>query len=175
MNEIIKVGLTLMIVTTIAGVALAVTNYYTEPLIEAQMATATDTSLNKVISADSFKDEGMYYGAFDRNGNLVGRVLKVEVSGYSSIITALAGINLQNEITGVDIVSQQETPGLGANVAKEGFLKQFVGKSAVRLKKDGGDIDSITGATISSRALTDGIRIMMEKFTIGVQNGSGIK
>ena len=56
-----------------------------------------------------------YYDAYS-NGNVIGKVLKVSVPGYSSIIQLLAGVDLENKITKVVVLSQLETPGLGANV-----------------------------------------------------------
>jgi len=165
MNEAIKLGITLMSITLIASLALALTNHYTAPQIEMQKELAIKESLNRVITADSFSEKNGYYDAYDKDGKLIGRVLKVEVAGYSSIINALAGIDLGNKITGIDIVSQQETPGLGANIEKESFLEQFIGKTKeeMKIKKDNGEIDGVTGATISSRAITDGVKKMIEE------------
>lgn len=165
MNETMKLGITLMTVTLIASIALALTNQYTAPQIEMQKELAIKESLNKVISADSFQEKDGYYDAYDKDGKLMGRVLKIEAPGYSSIINVLAGINLENKITGIDIISQQETPGLGANIKKESFLQQFIGKTeeGVKIRKDGGEIDAVTGATISSRAIADGVRSMIEE------------
>ena len=173
MNEIIKIGLTLMIVTLIAGTALAVTNYYTAEKIGLQKGTAVTESLNAVIDADSFEDKVKYFEAY-KDGRLVGKVVKIGTVGYSSIIQAVVGYGLDNKITGIDIIEQKETPGLGANIEKEPFLKQFIGKTKdeLVLSKDGGQIDAITGATISSRALVDGIRYDYDNGKSGtVKNG----
>ena len=166
MKEMLKLGITLMVVTLIASLALALTNHYTAPQIEIQKELAINKSLNKVISADSFEEKNSHFNAYDKEGNLMGRVVKIEAPGYSSTVNALAGVDMGYKLTGVDIVNQQETPGLGANIEMEWFLKQFIGKTKeeVKIKKDGGSIDAITGATISSRALTDGIRGAMEKY-----------
>jgi len=165
MNEMVKLGLTLMVVTLIASLALALANHYTSPQIEMQKELAVKNSLNKVMTADSFEEKEQYYEAYDKDKVWVGRVLKVEAPGYSSIINALVGIDFENKITGIDIVSQQETPGLGANIEKEDFLGQFIGKGEdeIKIKKDGGPIDAVTGATISSRAITDGVNEMIEE------------
>jgi len=164
MNETTRLGITLMIVTLIAAAGLALTNYYTFHQIEIQKEKAIKESLNKVIIADSFEEEDNYYDAY-RDGKMIGRVLKVEAPGYSSTISALVGIDLGNRITGIDVLSHLETPGLGANIEKESFLGQFIGKTNENLKigKDGGSIDGVTGATISSRAITEGVREMIEQ------------
>ncbi len=158
MNDMLKMGIILMVVTLIASLALALTNHYTAPQIDLQEKLAIKESLNKVIEADSFEGElgGYEYEAYDKDGNWIGTVLRFEVPGYSSTINTLLGIGPGNKITGIDIISQQETPGLGANIEKESFLQQFIGKTKdqLKLKKDGGEIDAVTGATISSRAIT---------------------
>jgi len=166
MNETIKLGITLMLVTLIAALGLALTNQYTAYKIEMQKQSAIKESLNKVIEAESFEeDEDGNYEAYDKEKKLIGKALKIQAPGYSSLIEALVGIDLENKITGIDIVSQQETPGLGANIEKESFLKQFIGKTedVLKIKKDGGNIDAVTGATISSRAITDSVRKMIEE------------
>ncbi len=165
MNEIVRFGITLFIVTFVASLALALTNQYTLTKIDEQKKLAVTNSLNKVISADDFIEKEGYYEVY-KNKEVVGKVLKVELQGYSSIISALVGVDTQGKITGIDVVSQQETPGLGTKIAEESFLKQFIGKEKkeLTLKKDGGGIDAVTGATISSRAIVEGIKRVMEEY-----------
>lgn len=160
MNETLHLGITLMVISLVAGTALALTNYFTAPIIESQKESAMKKSLNQVIKADSFKENNAYSAAYDSQGNPVGKVLKVAVKGYSSIINAIVGVDNGNKVTGIEIISQQETPGLGTRIVESSFLNQFIGKSVdgLKIKKDGGKIDAITGATISSRAITNGVR-----------------
>jgi len=91
--------------------------------------------------------------------------------GYSSTIQTLVGVNISGKITGIAILFQQETPGLGAKAEEvlygesdSWFQRQFEGKSGVNLAvdKDGGEIQSITGATISTRAITNSIQSEVE-------------
>ena len=70
----------------------------------------------------------------------------------------VVGVGTDGTVTGVSISSMSETSGLGANASKESFRSQFVGKSGVlAVSKDGGEIDALTGATITSRAVTSGV------------------
>jgi len=162
MNETLKLGISLMVVGLIASLALALTNQFTAPKIAEQQELAFKESLNKVIpEADDFKlkeDQDSYYDAY-QDEEIIGGVVKTSYPGYSSDVQLLVGINLDNIIKGVVVLNQVETPGLGANVEKESFLKQFIGKdiTKVNLKKDGGDIDAITGATITTRAVVNGM------------------
>ena len=102
----------------------------------------------------------------------VGCVLLASGKGYSSTIEMVVGVDLAGALTGISIVSQQETPGLGAKIteirygeSEPWFQAQFKGKTVTQLSvdKDGGAIDSITGATISSRAVTDGVRSALKR------------
>lgn len=183
MKETLYTGITLMIISLIAGAALAVTNYFTAPLIEAQTASLIQDSLNRLIEADSFRKNSRYTEAYDAQDMPLGKVLNVAAEGYSSKINALVGIDNGNKITGVEIISQQETPGLGTKIAEKSFLGQFMGKTidGLRIKKDGGKIDAVTGATISSRAITDSVRAAIEQsmganasIAIVPSTGSGI-
>jgi electron transport complex protein RnfG len=87
-------------------------------------------------------------------------VAEVNSKGYGGPIHMLVGIDLRRSVEGVEIVDQTETPGLGTQVKKAGFSRQFRGfdKSGdVKVTKDGGRVQAITGATISSRAVSAGV------------------
>ena len=88
-------------------------------------------------------------------------VFAVSALGYGGPIELMLGINPQGIITGIQILKHSETPGLGAKINEETFLKQFVSKNTQNinwaLKKDGGEIDQISGATISPRAVVGAI------------------
>ena len=87
-----------------------------------------------------------------------GYVVEVTPSGFGGTIDMVVGVGTDGTVTGVSIISMSETSGLGANASKESFRSQFVGKSGVlAVSKDGGEIDALTGATITSRAVTSGV------------------
>jgi len=170
MKETVRLGRYLLIICAVAGVALALTNQCTAKRIEKQKTASKNSSFSEVLpAAVSFRVIGSSedaYEGLDENNRRAGYVLAVSTDGYSSRIQALVGINKKYVVTGVRILSQQETPGLGAGISEKSFLSQFVGKipGKVRLKKDGGSIDGITSATISSRAITDAIRNRIDEF-----------
>jgi H+/Na+-translocating ferredoxin:NAD+ oxidoreductase subunit G len=97
-----------------------------------------------------------------RGGTLAGWVLKAGGQGYADKVELLLGLDPgQNTITGLFILEQKETPGLGANIITPGWRNQFIAKSTATplvVKKGGAPradaIDAITGATISSRSVT---------------------
>ena len=86
------------------------------------------------------------------------------------------GIDTEGVITGLSVVDcSNETPGLGANASNESFYGQFAGKSGeVAVTKDGGDIEALTGATVTSRAVadaaTEAIKYVTENYLEGGAN-----
>jgi len=113
----------------------------------------------------------VYYEANDDNGTLLGYIINAEGKGYSSTIKAMVAVSVDYTIQKVKILEQQETPGLGTNCEKPEFLQRFIGKKyenyaagfSLKVDKDGGNIQSISGATITSRAVTKAIREAMDK------------
>ncbi|TCL73172.1 electron transport complex protein RnfG [Hydrogenispora ethanolica] len=167
MRETVKLGIYLMIVAAVAGVALALTHHFTAAQIRAGQTAAAKAALEEVLpGAVEFQPKDDYQQGLDAKRQLVGYVLQVSAAGYSSQIEALVGIDPQYRVTGVKVLVQNETPGLGAKITGPGFLGQFAQKPAdqIKLKKDGGTIDGITAATISSRAITDAIRERIHEF-----------
>jgi len=72
----------------------------------------------------------------------------------------MVGFDMNKTVTGVSVLSHSETPGLGANAANSGFLGQFIGTADagnLAVAKDGGSVDAVTAATISSRAVTNAV------------------
>jgi electron transport complex protein RnfG len=96
------------------------------------------------------------------NSDIVGVAFVVKSwEGYGGDIEIMLGVDPQGSILGIEILSQLETPGLGAKIAEKPFRQQFVGRTLRNTKwavrKDGGDIDQITGATISPRAVVKAV------------------
>lgn len=122
--------------------------------------------LNAVITAESYLPvvPETLWKAYDSLNNPVGIVFRSFPSGYAGPIPLTVGLDLRGNITGILIGSKAEgfaeTPGLGSKVARTAFTSQFIGRQGISaaIKKDGGDVDAVSGATISSRAVCSGIR-----------------
>jgi electron transport complex protein RnfG len=84
--------------------------------------------------------------------------------GYSSEVKTMVGVSTGFKVTSIKIIDQAETPGLGANCEKPEFTELFENMTADKLKvdKDGGSIRSLTGATITTRAIANSIRAGIE-------------
>jgi len=115
------------------------------------------------------KDVIAYYTAYSDadTTDIIGYAFKAEGNGYSSVIETMVGIDTTGLIKNIKIVSQKETPGLGdlsendePFTGKKWSTQQFRDKTleALKVDKDGGEIVSITGATITSRTITNSIR-----------------
>ena len=170
MKDIIKPTIVLLVICIIAGSVLAFIYKKTEPIIEENNRIEEENARKEVLSlADKFEpvydnDDIIYYNGFSNN-KLVGYVFKCAKYGYSSIVKTMVGIDTLQMVTGIKIVDQQETPGLGANCVKPEFADKFKDKNPeiIQTDKDGGDIVSITGATITTRAVTNSIREKFQK------------
>jgi electron transport complex protein RnfG len=88
--------------------------------------------------------------------------------GYGGNVWLMVGFNMQGEIQRVVVVEHKETPGLGSKMLDSKFLNQYLSKNPgtinMKVKKDGGSIDAITGATISSRAFSEAVQMAYETF-----------
>ncbi|MFO8059245.1 MAG: RnfABCDGE type electron transport complex subunit G [Bacillota bacterium] len=175
MRNVIYLGAFLMIICAISAGALAVTNEVTAPLIEAhQEASGAAAVMAEVLpAAATFEDiadevqdllaeypdvDGVSVG-FTDGGSPAGHVFSVSPTGYGDVIVMLVGIS-DDGIVGVHIVQQTETPGLGSLIATEDFCGQFdslPNDAPVALSKDGGEVDAVAGATVSSRAVVTGV------------------
>lgn len=177
-KDIFKFASILGLVVVIAAGALAWVNDITKPKIIEQQKKAEQEALNFVLPEASngiiipVPDEEnteYYIGYQDTNqSTIAGYAFLVYSKGYSSTIRTMVGMDTTGIISRIQVLSQQETPGLGTKCeeVKSGesepwWQVQFKSHDAstVLVDKDGGDIVSLTGATITSRAITDAIRI----------------
>lgn len=162
MKRILALGLKLMFFCVISAALLSWVYLITKPKIELYARQAFENSLREVIpAAVSFREvkkgnQIIYEGL--TNGNVKGSAFALAPQGYSGKIEMLVGVDREGKVSGIKILNQRETPGLGANVIKQKFLNQFLGKSSQDPLEPKKDIDAITGATISSRAVCRGVR-----------------
>ena len=163
---IVRLALTLLIITSLVAAALAGVNAITAPKIAAITAQKTQDAIEAVLPGGGEKLEG-----FSDDTGLVktvyaseaGYAVEVAPAGFDGQISMMVGVGKDGKVLGIDIISHTETAGLGAvaaadNSAGESFRTQFQGtEGALAVTKDGGTVDAITGATITSRAVTAGV------------------
>ena len=154
-------GMLLLISAVVAGL-LGLVDHITADKIAAINEEKTAASMQQVLPAESYT-EISYTGSdpvvakiYEAAGS--GYVVEVTPSGFGGTIDMVVGVGTDGTVTGVSIISMSETSGLGANASRDSFRSQFIGKSGqLAVSKDGGEIDALTGATITSRAVTGGV------------------
>ncbi|MCL2063870.1 MAG: RnfABCDGE type electron transport complex subunit G [Candidatus Cloacimonetes bacterium] len=169
MKDLLKYGLVLLIVASISCGVLAFVNSITAPLIEENKRQARINAQRTVFpeARDFIEVDNVsmtFYVALDSENELLGYVLETVGIGYNGNIRAMVGINQDLSIKRVAILEHEETPGLGDKITRNDFLNLFMNleKHDLRIDREGGRITNITGATISTRTLTNSIREHIE-------------
>ena len=179
--------LVLFCITLISGACVGVVNMITiEPIAKAK-AAAEEAALAQVLpefdateKSEHIADE-LPIEAYKatKEGKVVGYAIKTaSKNGFSGMIKMMVGFDTKGTIINVNVLEQNETPGLGAKMTEEGnpLLASVKDKEAskikLQVKKDGGDVDALTAATISSRAYADAVARAFEVFKVvaGWQN-----
>jgi electron transport complex protein RnfG len=178
MRELINLALVLAIICSAAATALAfVYNLTKEPIayqqrlkklaaikaVQPDYDNEPDQDFIDIPAGNAGQGDGpaTRFYITRQGGSCTGVVFSVTSSGYGGPIEIMVGTTPEGTITGIQILNHTETPGLGAKITEERFLGQFGSKNFSNtnwaLKKDGGEFDQITGATISPRAVVKAI------------------
>lgn len=122
----------------------------------------------ELFASEKVKDSIELYPA-TTDGQFVGAaVVGSSDKGFSGLIKLMVGFNPNGEIVDIAVLEQKETPGLGTKIKDEPFLSQFRMKSPndfdLRVQKDGGEVDALTGATITSRAFGEAVQLAFDTY-----------
>lgn len=176
MRDILKTTVPLFIICAATGLCLAFVNHVTKQPIEARMKADIEQKKRDVLpAAQSFEeipaaeaaDETGIVSSASRakaGGAVVGYVFIAEPKGYGGKMTVTVGFDAAGKVTGVKLGDNRETPGLGTKAGELPFITQYAAKSAMQpidlVKKapSGNQIQAITGATISSRAVNSAVQ-----------------
>lgn len=189
-SSFVNLLLTLSIVTLVAGLSMGYVYQWTkEPIAQAQMAKqlkAIESVVQgydnnpvlekyKVVTPNG-KDSLEFFPA-KKEGELIGMAIKAKSGkGYSGDIWIMVGFNLTGEIQNIFVIEHKETPGLGSKMTSPSFVNQFLKKNPgqwnMKVKKDGGQVDAITGATISSRAYAEAVQLAFDTFKSSMKDGT---
>ena len=164
---IAKPAIILLLIAGIAAGILGVVDSVTSGPIAYQNELATKNALVAVfpegadfqpIEVEAGAAAASAYTAVDAGGNTLGYVVEVLPSGFGGAIDLMVGVDTTGAVTGISVLSMAESPGLGARCTEDWFVAQFAGQtSPVAVTKDGGSIESLTSATITSRAIANGV------------------
>lgn len=172
MKEMLRYGVILALICMVASGLLAVVNSLTKARIIAQAETEEERALSEVLpEAMHFEpvksdDNIIYYKGEDKENKFIGVAFKAAGKGYSSTIETMVGMEKDGTITAIKILSQNETPGLGANIAEPKFTGQFSNRNIQDLNQ----AEAITGATISSKAVIDSVKTRAEEIKALIEN-----
>jgi len=176
MKEVIRLVAVLTVVCVLAGLSLSYVSEATEEARAYQDRLELLNSLNMVLPEhdnepdnDAVIIDGITYYVSKKDGEINGVAFATSSDkGYSGTIRVMMGIKPDGEIITIGILEQKETPGLGTKITEDWFLDQYKGKSLENarwaVKKDGGDFEQISGATISPRAVTSAVRTGLETY-----------
>lgn len=184
-QSIIRAAIGLGIFAIITSGLIAATQILTKETIEKQIKKAQSKALLQIVSVDEHDNDllsdtiplvkgGLLnlpadkeaYIARNKGENVAVILPVIAVNGYSGPIKMIVGINTQGQVKGVRVIEHKETPGLGdkIDIKKSSWITLFEGKSLDnplpkqwKVKKDGGDFDQLTGATITPRAVVSGV------------------
>lgn len=170
-KDLIKPALILFLICLITASALVGTNILTSKKIEQEnIENAEKIRLEVLPDAYSFEDMGDYVEGIDYYGKVIGYVFTTGAKGYSGTVKVMTGVSSSGTISGVAILEHNETVGLGANTAKKEFLSQYNQKipqngfSVTKTSPADGEISAVTGATISSKAVTKAVNEAVDMY-----------
>lgn len=182
MKDVLSLAWKLLAITLIAGILLSVTYAITKESIEQQAIKEATLARQEVLpEAQDFELldaelDAEKYGAIsevyvgkDASGNIIGATFKMVLKGYSAGLNLTVGVAEDGTVTGVKVGSNEETPGLGAKATESAFQDQFkgltVGIEVVKNNPQGNQIQALTGATITSRAVTQGVNMACDCYS----------
>jgi electron transport complex protein RnfG len=164
-RDLLRPVIVLALICVGASAALAFTYVWTNPLILKHEAEERNKALHKVLpGAQSFKEQhkdGMVYYLAMRDDNPVGVGFITVGKGYGGEIKLIIGVDGEGRITGLEVLTHLESPGLGARITEDWFKAQFKGKTVrdkFKVKGPDADLDAIAGATISSKAVAKAVK-----------------
>lgn len=188
-KEIAMPAIMLFVISLVCTILLAGTNMLTKDKIaDLEVQASMEAKAAVMGEATSFSDEKTvevegeaitYFDALDAQGNIIGYVFSTTTKSYGGDITCMVGISSQRDkITGVELTSINDTPGLGMKATGEDFLGQYIDRGGnIGVNKNeqtDTEIKAISGATITSKAVTTAVNQAFsayEAIKAGVNNG----
>ena len=169
-NSIFKIASNLMAACFVSGLVIGAVYYVTAPIAAEKAELMKQESMRELVQdADSFQEAAGHEGWFaaQKGGTTVAYIVPGASKGYGGTIKMLVAVTADAKVIDFSILEHNETPGLGDNAQKPAFRKQFAEKGAQALEvvkdpSNQANIQAMTGATISSRAVTKAVREAVE-------------
>lgn len=166
MKYILRLTLTLLLITAVVAGLLAFVNELTAGKIDELTRQKAEQAMREVLPAQNYTplDAALPQGVTEayRAGD-AGYVVRVAPNGFGGAIDLMVGVKADGTVNGVAVIAHSETASLGANCTREEFRAQYAGGAGpFAVGQDGGTIEALTGATVTSRAVTDGVNAALD-------------
>ncbi len=179
-KEILKPAVTLFVICLVTALLLAVTNMLThDKIIEINRQAEAYSRQVVLPGATEFENsEDGTYAIGKTGGAVTGYVFTTKAKSYGGDLSVMTGIGKDGKVKGVVILTINDTPGLGLNAQKESFRGQFYqpapekGFTLVKSGAADGQINAMTGATITSKAVTECVNQAVSKYQ-QIKGGEG--
>lgn len=189
-DTFINMVVSLFAITIIAGFSLGFVNELTVGPIEQGKIERKVTALKQVlpefdnnpvdeiqlVKSEFAKDSVEVYPAFKNNEFVGAAIIGSTEKGFSGLIKIMVGFTPDGTIKNIEVLEQKETPGLGTKMKDEKYLAQYREKNPsdfnLQVTKDGGEVDALTGATITSRAFGEAVQMAYNEF---IKNNDALK
>ena len=164
MKYILKLALILLLITAVVAGLLGFVNQLTADKIADNTAKKATAAMQTVLPADSYEPldvtaEGVSEAYKAPNGY----VIRLNAMGFGGAVDLMVGVDLNGSVTGISVISHSETASLGAECTRPDWQSQFIGATGnLQVTKDGGTVDALTGATVTSRAITEAVNRAVE-------------
>ena len=179
-DTLLNMFVALFVICVVAGGVLGVVyNATKDPIAAAETAKRTEAIKNVLPEFNELKETKVksamedidipFYLAYDADNNFIGAAVETFTNkGFSGNVSLMVGVLADGTINNISVLQHAETPGLGSKMTEPSFKDQFNEKNPAsfnfKVKKDGGDVDAITAATISSRAFCDAVNRALSTF-----------
>ena len=179
-DTLLNMFVALFVICIVAGGVLGIVfNATKDPIAAAENAKRTAAMKNVLTEFNTLKTVNVksamedaeipFHLAYDADNNFIGAAVETFTNkGFSGNISLMVGILADGTVKNISVLQHAETPGLGSKMEEETFKGQFCDKNPASfnfsVKKDGGDVDAITAATISSRAFCDAVNRALSTF-----------
>ena len=166
MKYILRLTLTLLLITAVVAGLLAFVNELTAGRIDELTRQKAEQAMREVLPAQDYTplDAALPQGVTEayRAGD-AGYVVRVAPNGFGGAIDLMVGVRADGTVNGVAVIAHSETASLVANCTREEFRAQYAGGAGpFAVGQDGGTIEALTGATVTSRAVTDGVNAALD-------------
>lgn len=182
---VLLIGLRLLLICAAVAGIISFVHAVTKPKAEANLREEKRKAIINIFATDTLTyeqdaDDAAFYRVFDAEKSPIGYCVESTAGGFGGDLTLMVGYDAAGTIKGVSIISHSETPGLGARVNDVNYLSQYIGHSGeqkldttadVIVGGNNGQIDAISGATISSRAVLSAVNAATERLQTYLASG----